>query len=327
MRLGFIKTTVVAVSAAFLGLSCAVAADPAEPFEQWLESVRLDARKIGISDTTLDAAFAGIAPIPRVIELDRKQPEFTLTLEKYLNIAVTSRLDRGREVFAENAAILEEIGRKYGVQPRFIVALWGIETRFGKFTGGFPVVHSLATLAHDGRRSTYFRGELMNALRILDQGHIKASDMKGSWAGAMGQCQFMPSSFLNFAVDYDGDGHKDIWTTLPDVLASAANYLARSGWRDDLTWGRPVRLPANFDRSLASLDTKKSLPDWQRLGVRKIDGTDLPTRDIPASVVIPETDGTDAFIVYENYRTILKWNRSNFFAVAVGTLADRLQRH
>ncbi|MEE8394255.1 MAG: lytic murein transglycosylase [Rhodospirillales bacterium] len=294
------------------------------PFQEWLEGVRKEAAALGIGASTLDSALAGITPIPRVVELDRKQPEFTLTFRQYQDRVVPkSRVDMGRRKLNENRALLEEIGRKFGVQPRFIVAFWGIETDFGRITGGFPVIKALSTLAYDGRRSKYFRGELMNALKILDGGHISVSKMIGSWAGAMGQCQFMPSSFLSFAVDYDGDGRKDIWNNLADVFASAANYLARSGWRDDQTWGRPVLLTRELDKKLIGLKVKKRLSEWQSLGVRRIDGADLPKRDLLASVVLAE-DGGPPFVVYNNYHTILKWNRSTFFAVAIGSLADRI---
>jgi membrane-bound lytic murein transglycosylase B len=295
-----------------------------QDFGTWLGGVREEALGEGISAATLDAAFEGVEPIPRVIELDRRQPEFTLTFREYIDRVVPrARIEKGRARLRENRAILEEVGRKFGVQPRFIVALWGIETDFGRVTGGFPVVASLATLAYDGRRSSYFRKELMNALRILEEGHISPKQMTGSWAGAMGQSQFMPSSFVRFAVDHDGDGRRDIWTTRPDVFASAANYLSKSGWRDDITWGREVRLPAGFDLSLTGLKVRKRIGDWQALGVRRADGGDLPGRDLSASIVLPEKgESRPAYMIYENFRTILKWNRSNYFAIAVGTLAD-----
>lgn len=297
-----------------------------QPFEQWLADLRQEALTKGVRAATLDSALNGIAPIPRVVELDRKQPEFSLTFQQYMDRVVpVARVEKGRRLLAENRALLDRIGKQYGVDPHVLVAFWGIETDFGRVSGGFQVVPALATLAYDGRRSTYFRGELMNALKIIDQGHIKAADMMGSWAGAMGQCQFMPSSFLNFAVDQDGDGRKDIWTTKADVFASAANYMARSGWKDDLTWGRPVRLPKGFDPALADLKVHKPLGDWQHLGVRRIDGGNLPPRDLKASVVFAEGPGSPAFLVYDNFEAILKWNRSIFFAVAVGSLADRLK--
>lgn len=297
-----------------------------QPFEQWLGDLRKEALAKGVRAATLDSALNGIVPIPRVVELDRKQPEFSLTFQQYMERVVpAARVEKGRRLLAENRALLDRIGKQYGIDPRVLVAFWGIETDFGRVSGGFRVVPALATLAYDGRRSTYFRGELMNALKIIDQGHIKAADMMGSWAGAMGQCQFMPSSFLNFAVDQDGDGRKDIWTTKADVFASAANYMVRSGWKDDLTWGRPVRLPKGFDPALADLKVHKPLGEWQHLGVRRIDGGDLPPRDLKASVVLAEGPGSPAFLVYDNFEAILKWNRSIFFAVAVGSLADRLK--
>ena len=220
--------------------------------------------------------------------------------------------------------MLNRIGAQYGVQPRFIVALWGIETDFGRNTGGFGVITALATLAHDGRRSEYFRGELLNALKIIDAGHIAAGDMKGSWAGAMGQSQFMPSSFLSYAVDQNGDGRRDIWTTQEDVFASIANYLASVGWKDDQTWGRAVRLPQSFNQSLVGLETVKPIGAWQSIGVRRPNGTDLPTRQLSASIIQPDGAGTRAYMVYDNFRTTLKWNRSTYFALAVGRLSDSM---
>ena len=296
----------------------------AEDFQIWLGKLRVEAEGKGISQSVLDEALAGIQPIPRVIELDRRQPEFTLTFTQYRDRVVPqSRIKKGRVKYQENRDLLEEIGGKIGVQPRFIVALWGIETDFGRVTGGFKVIPALATLAHDGRRSAFFRKELLNALQILHEGHIAPKEMMGSWAGAMGQSQFMPSSFLAHAVDYDGDGRRDIWTTRPDVFASAANYLAKSGWRADQTWGREVKLPPGFDFALADLKVRKPIGGWQALGVRQPDGGDLPTRQLSASIVLPEKGKmSPAYLVYSNYRTTLRWNRSTYFALAVGLLSD-----
>lgn len=295
----------------------------AQSFEAWLGDLRAEAEAAGIGESTLDAALDGLSPIPRVIELDRKQPEFTQTFDEYMARRVTPELvEEGRRVFREQRALLTEIGGKYRVQPRFIVALWGVETRYGKSTGGFPVIAALATLAYDSRRSAYFRGELLAALKIVDQGHIEPANMIGSWAGAMGQNQFMPSSFLRFAVDFDGDRRRDIWTTLADVFASTAKYLSRSGWRGDQTWGREVRLPDGFDPALTGLGVVKRLSGWQRIGVRRADGGDLPGRDLRASIVLPGGADGPAYVVHSNYRAILKWNRSDYFAVSVGYLAD-----
>ena len=294
-------------------------------FLEWLEGLRADALANGISQETLDRSLVDVAPIPRIIELDRRQPESTVTFADYqTRIVNATRIKIGRERLAKHRVLLDEIGGQFGVQPRFIVALWGIETNFGRFTGGFPVIDALATLAYGGRRSKYFRGELLKALQIVEEGHIDPAEMKGSWAGAMGQAQFMPSSFLNFAHDHNGDGAKDIWNTQGDVFASAANYLKGVGWNDDITWGRKVSLPDGFDGALVSLDVVKPIGDWQELGVRRADGRDLPTREIPASILRPGGEGGQAFIIYDNYRAILRWNRSHYFAMAVGQLSDRI---
>lgn len=311
--------------AAILGLTALTAPAAAQQleFSAWLAELHAEAAGQGISEKTLDSALNGIEPIPRVRELDRKQPETTQTFAEYIERRVTQALaDEGKRAMREYRPLLEAIGKKYGVQPRFIVAFWGVETRYGKYGGKFPVIASLVTLAYDARRSDYFRRETINALRIVDQGHVSAAEMTGSWAGAMGQNQFMPSSFLNFAVDYDGDGRRDIWRTPADVFASTANYLARSGWRGDQTWGRAVRVPAGFDQNLVGSKVIKRLSEWQAHGVRRADGGDLPSRDLKASVIQPGGMDGPSFIVYENYRTTLKWNRSDYFAVSVGQLAD-----
>lgn len=316
-----------AVLLAGLCIAGPAAATQSQPFDQWLVGVRAEAKARGVSDRILDAAFAGVQPIPRIIELDRNQPEFRLKFDEYLGKVVTEgRIATGRRLLEQHGKLLDEVAAKYGVQKRFIVALWGIESDFGRITGGFPVVAALATLAYDGRRSAFFRKELMLALDILQQGHIAPSEMKGSWAGAMGQSQFMPSSFHRFAVDGNGDGHKDIWGSLPDVFASIARYLSRSGWQDDITWGREVDLPKGFDSKLIGLETKKPLSAWQALGVRKAGGGDLPGRDLKAGIVevTLRSGGSRYFAAYENFEVILKWNRSTYFAIAVGTLADAL---
>ena len=294
-------------------------------FPTWLKGLRQEARQAGIRDATLDRALAGVQPIPRVIELDRKQPERTMTFAQYMERVVTqTRIAEAKRKYAENKALLEEVGQRYGVEPRFIVALWGIETNFGQNMGSFPVVASLATLAYDGRRSAFFRKELLNALKIIDQGHVAPESMMGSWAGAMGQSQFMPSSFLSYAVDYNGDGRRDIWATREDVFASIANYLARAGWRRDAGWGAEVRLPASFDAAVAGLETRRPVDDWRRLGVAAANGTKLPASG-DASLVLPGGSDGPALLVFDNFRTILKWNNSQYFASAVGYLADSVE--
>ena len=296
-------------------------------FPGFLAGVRQDALAAGIKPATLDRALAGLQPIPRVLELDRKQPERVFTFAEYMERLVPpQRIEAARARLAENRALLDEIGAKYRVQPRFIVALWGVESDFGRGMGGFPVIGALATLAYDGRRSAFFRKELLNALKILDHGDIGPEAMIGSWAGAMGQSQFMPSSYLSYAVGWRGDGRRDIWNRKEDVFASIANYLARVGWHGDQNWGREVRLPPGFDRSLAGVDTIKPLAEWQRLGVRRADGGDLPMAESAAALVLPGGEDGPALLAYSNFRAILKWNNSLFFASAVGRLADGMEQ-
>ena len=296
-----------------------------EDFTVWLETFRVEARSAGISLETLNTALAGVrGPLPYVIDLDRNQPEGTQSLEGYLATRVNeTRITNGRRTMSRYPTWLGRAEQKYGVQRRFLVALWGIETNYGRHSGNVPVIQSLVTLAHDGRRSSYFRKELLDALHILDAGHIRLKRMNGSWAGAMGQCQFMPSSFRRYAVDADGDGRINIWDSVPDVLASAANYLKQVGWQDDQTWGRPVTLPEKFDFTLVGLETRLPLSRWQSLGVRRINGSALPRRNLVASVITPDGPGGQAYLVYDNFRALRAWNKSNAFAIAVGTLSDR----
>lgn len=325
LRIDFLLVLLV-VAFVLSPVPVSLSAENEPDFHAWLSELRREALAKGISGSTLDEALRGIEPIPRVIKLDRNQPEFKLKLEQYLTRVVPeSRVAEGRRRLAENQTILARIYGRFGVQPRFLVSLWGIETDFGRLAGDFLVIGATATLAYDGRRGRFFRNELLNALRIVDQGHISPSKMKGSWAGATGQFQFMPSSFQRFAVDYEQDGRIDIWNNLQDAFASAANYLAQSGWVKDQIWGREVRLPKRFNRALVGLKIRKHLSEWQALGVRRLSGQDLPKRpDLRASVVTPEGPRGRVFVVYDNYRAILNWNRSDFFAIAVGTLADRM---
>lgn len=305
----------------------ALEAPPNPDFQAWLEELRVEAMGKGIRQATLDAAFAKVRQIPRVIELDRNQPEFKLTYRQYMERVVPqSRIDKGRKMLAENRKLLDPIASQYGVPAQYLVAFWGVETDFGRVTGGFPVIPALATLAHDGRRSSFFRRELMNALQIIDEGHVTPERMIGSWAGAMGQCQFMPSSFVSYAVDADGDGRKDLWNSKADVFASAANYLRQSGWKAQESWGRAVTLPKTFDRRLGGSE-RRSFRTWAALGITDAHGKPLPRTDETAALVLPDPDAnTPAFLVVDNYFTILKWNRSTFYALAVGQLADALAK-
>ena len=297
------------------------------PFEVWVEQLRQDARSAGIGEVTLDTALAGLAPISRVIELDRRQPEGRFTFEQYnQRVLSESRVERGRQLYREHRPLLDRVASDYGVQPRFIVALWGIESSYGSYDGDFPVIGALATLAYDGRRASFFRGELLKALQIVERGDIAVDRMTGSWAGAMGQCQFMPSSYHAYAVDYDRDGHRDIWTSLPDIFASIANYLAKAGWNDRYTWGRRVSPPAGLNGDLVGLERAKSLPEWQALGVRRANGADLPLVALDASLLRTDEGQGPSYLVYQNFRVLMAWNRSTYFALTVGELADLIER-
>jgi membrane-bound lytic murein transglycosylase B len=292
-------------------------------FHAFIEGMRADARRHGITAATLDRAFADVAYVPHVIELDRRQPETTLTFQNYINLVVTpTRREEGRQQLVENRALLDSISRKYGVAPRFIVALWGIESNFGQRMGNFSEIDALATLAYDGRRSAFFRKELLNALTIIQRMHIDPQKMTGSWAGAMGQSQFMPSSFLNFAVSWRGDAPPDIWTNKADVFASIANYLAHVGWRRDEGWGVAVTPPTGLNPSLVGLDERRPLAQWAALGLVRTNGSALRDAPISASLIEPGGESGPALLVFDNFRAILRWNNSSYFATAVGYLAD-----
>jgi len=306
-------------------------AEPQQDFENWLSGFKADALEKGITQTTLDTALADLQPIDRVIELDRRQPEFTMTFPQYLSHVVNpGRIKTGRQHLARQKKLLAEVSKQYGVPAAVVVAMWAIESDFGRLTGGFQVVPALATLAYDGRRSQYFRGELLNALRMVDGG-VPAARMRGSWAGAMGQCQFMPSTYLKFAKSWDGKDRPDIWSNEADVFSSAANYLSQIGWNSKQSWGTAVKLPKHgMATALFGLEHKRSLREWNKLGLRRVNGKPLPGGDLQASLIRAETGkGNDIgqgqpYLVFDNFRVFMKWNRSVFFALAAGTLADRL---
>lgn len=309
-------------------------------FEQYVVELKAEALTHGFTQSLIDNSFAKVKFHKRAVAADRKQPEKIETLDTYLPKRIPNwKVKKARALFKQHQEILSEIGNKYGVQPRFIVALWGLETNFGKFTGGYNVVSALSTLAYEGRREAFFKKQLWAALTILKQGHIDSADMKGSWAGAMGQNQFMPTSFLAYAVDGDGDGKKDIWQNQVDIFASMANYLQKEGWNDELTWGRQVKLPPNFDISLAIpkntgsrknwlkawSKTEKTLAQWQALGIRRADGTNLPNVAIKAALVFPDDESGRAYLAYDNYKSLMHWNLSYYFVSSVGHLSDRIK--
>ena len=300
------------------------ARESALDFATWLEGLRAEARDRGISEATL-LTLDAIQPLERVLELDNSQPEFVQTFTRYLDLRITPRqISQGQALLRQYGVLLEEVQRRYGVQPHYLVAFWAIESNYGKATGGFSVLEALATLAYDPRRAVFFREQLLVALQIIDDGHIPAERMSGSWAGAMGQLQFMPNIFYQYGVDGDADGRVDIWNSLPDIFHSAANFLSKSGWRGDERWGREVMLPDGFDYSLTGTATRMALERWQSLGLTLVNGDPLPVvAGMEASVILPAGAQGPAFLGYQNFRATMTYNPSTFYALTVGHLADR----
>ncbi|WP_394210495.1 lytic transglycosylase domain-containing protein [Enterovibrio calviensis] len=323
MRKGLIGILIGAA----LSLSAPVMAEKPS-FDNYVTGLKEEGATKGIDSLLLEQAFDGIRYRERAVKADRNQPEKRLTLDEYIPRAVPDwKVKKARRLYDEHYTDLQRIGEEYGVQPRFLVALWGVESNFGALTGNYNVVEALTTLAYDGRREAFFRKEVFAALTILQEGHIAPSNMKGSWAGAMGQCQFMPSSFVAFAADGNNDGKKDIWTSKPDVFASSANYLKNAGWDSEYTWGRQVKVPEGIERELSGLgqDKAKTLAEWEGLGIRRMNNTSLPDVDINAWLIQPDDEYGRSYLVYGNYQSLMKWNRSHYFAIAVSHLADRIK--
>jgi membrane-bound lytic murein transglycosylase B len=294
-------------------------------FAQCLITFRTAAIDAGVSESTTNRVLSQVSLSERVLELDRRQPEFTQTFADYFNRRVTAaRVDRGRELLASHRALLSDIQRRTGVPPQYLVAFWGLETNFGSYLGKMAIPDSLATLACDRRRSRYFTGELVSALRIIDSGDVALADMNGSWAGAMGHVQFMPSAYLRYAVDFDGDGRRDLFSSTEDALASAGNFLKALGWQPGLRWGREVQLPETFDYTLTRGAVKQPLGEWRRLGVTDAFGHPLSTVPVEAALRLPAGHRGPAFLTYANFDVIMGWNRSVYYALAVGHLADRI---
>ncbi|MCZ0867098.1 lytic murein transglycosylase [Dasania sp. GY-19] len=261
---------------------------------------------------------------PRVLKYDRAQPEFTQTFADYFNKRVTpQRIQKARKLFAEHKDFLQQLTRKYGVPGQYIIAFWGLETNFGSYLGKMPTLNALATLACDERRSDYFTAELMAALRVLNREKLTVEEMQGSWAGAMGHTQFMPSAYERYAIDGDGDGQINLWRSQKDALASAANFLKALGWKKEQRWGREVILPADFDYRLTGLKHSEVVSAWQQKGVTRTNGKALGNYDMPASILVPMGHTGPAFISYANFKVIMRWNNSESYALAVGHLADR----
>jgi membrane-bound lytic murein transglycosylase B len=296
-----------------------------DSFQNFLAGMRAEARRAGIAAATLERAFAAVQPNQKVLERDRHQPESTLTWAQYRALLITDqRIANGRAAYQQNRPLLGRVQDRFGVDPGVITGIWGLESSFGTGMGDFHVVEALATLAWEGRRASFFRGELLAALRILEHGDVAPARMLGSYAGAMGQPQFMPSSYLRYAVDFEGHGRRDIWTSRPDVLGSIANYLAQSGWRGGEAWGQAVTLSANSDRTATGRDSRRPVGEWVRLGVRAVDGRPLARADTAAALLLPDGPAGDAFLVYANFGAIRRYNPSDYYALVVGLLGDSL---
>lgn len=339
-----IKTLALSLSLLLMSQAALAADESASAtkpsFEQYIAKLKQEALAKGFEQTLIDSTFAGVKFHKRAVKADRNQPEKVETLDTYLPKRLPKwKIERARAMYKKHQALLTKVAAEYGVQARFIVALWGLETNFGKIMGNYNVISALSTLAYEGRREVFFKKQLWAALQILKEGHIDIANMKGSWAGAMGQNQFMPTSFVAYAVDGDGDGKKDIWGNQADVFSSMANYLKREGWNDELTWGRQVKLPDGFDTKLAIpkntggrknwlkawARTEKTLAQWQELGVRRTDGTNLPKVDVKAALVFPDDENGRAYLAYNNYKSLMHWNLSYYFVSSVGHLSDHVK--
>jgi membrane-bound lytic murein transglycosylase B len=306
------------------------------PFDAWLAELRTEALARGIRQDVVESALADIQPVEQILERDRTQAEFALDLTAYLKRRLTrATLRTAQQMHTQHRDLLQSVGKKYGVQPRVITAVWGLESNFGRFAGVRPTIPALATLAYDPRRATLFRNELFSALEIVNRGDIELERLKGSWAGALGQPQFMPSTYLKFAQDFDGDGRRDIWASLADVFASIAFYLREHGWSDNATWGREVKVPPAIRGKIADMPRRETgcraeraltkplpLKDWRKLGLKTIAGGVIPATAIDASIV---TDGSRYFLVYKNYEALLAYNCATSYAVSIGMLSDRLK--
>lgn len=297
------------------------AAPPQQTFEAWRDAFRDEALQAGVSPDLFDRAFAGVTPDPSIIAADQSQPEFNRPVWQYLDGALSDqRVRGGRRLLREHANTLDGIEARYGVDRTALVAIWGLESSFGQIQGDKSVIRSLATLAHEGRRPGFARSQLLAALDILAHGDVPPEQLRGSWAGAMGQTQFIPTTYNTHAVDFDGDGRRDIWNSPADALASAAHYLQASGWRANEPWGFEVSLPTDFDYALADPAIRKPLGEWRRLGLENIpQGRD----EAMASLLLPAGYRGPAFLLLDNFRAILRYNNSSSYALAIGLLSER----
>jgi membrane-bound lytic murein transglycosylase B len=294
-------------------------------FQDCLQTIRAEALRQDVPAGVIDAAFRGLTPDAKVIDLDSRQPEFTLTYGKYLANAITpDRIARGQQKLAQHRGLLDALEREYGVAPQYLVAFWGVETNYGGFMGDFSALRSVATLACMTKRTAFFSNETVQALRILANNHMTTQQMKGSWAGAMGNMQFMPSTFTKYAVDRDGNGRIDIWNSMPDAFASAANFLRGIGFRPGLPAAEEVFLPRNFPLDQADTTVEKPVRAWAAMGVTRSGGAALPPSDEPAAIILPAGWRGPAFILYPNFKAVMNWNRSTLYALSVAILAQQI---
>jgi len=294
---------------------------PQQSFAQWRDAFRVEALQAGVPAALFDRAFAGVTPDPSIITADRSQPEFTRPVWQYLDGALAAqRVSGGKRLLREHEATLAAIEARYGIERNTLVAIWGLESNFGKIMGDKSVIRSLATLAHEGRRPGFAKSQLLAALDILQRGDVSPAKLRGSWAGAMGQTQFIPTTYNTYAVDFDGDGRRDIWNSSADALASAAHYLQSSGWKTGQPWGFEVALPKGFDYALADSSIRKPLSEWRGMGVQ---GLPAGEQEASASLLLPAGHRGPAFLVLDNFRTILRYNNSSSYALAIGLLSER----
>ncbi len=323
------KTTIFFRSLSALALAgCLSFASVAPAFANSADFVRglwPQAEARGVSRSAFESAFSGYNYIPKVMELTKKQPEFSQTVQQYIDKRVTAgQAQKGQAMRVEWKQTLAGAQQRWGVQPEIVLAIWGMETNFGGFMGGENTIHALATLTEGGYRADFFRDELLTALRIVSDGHVSPRNMVGSWAGAMGHTQFMPSSFMRHAVDYNGDGRKDIWNSVQDALGSTANYLNHFGWRPGETWGYEVRLPVGFDFAAARQLNRAPLSQWQAMGIQRVSGKAFPRAADIGRLYMPAGAGGPAFLLLPNFDVIKRYNNSDSYALAVGHLADRI---
>ncbi|WP_025820617.1 lytic murein transglycosylase [Shewanella marina] len=296
----------------------------ADDFSQCVAQLKKQAAAEGLKPDTV-AALDQVKLIHRAVKFDRKQPEFSTPFNEYYGKRVTDwRVQKGRQLLNEYRPLLTKLTKEYGVPAQYLVAFWGLETNFGSYKGKMPVLDSLATLACDHRRSQFFTTQLMEALKLKQEFHFSADKMVGSWAGAVGHTQFMPSTYMEYAVDGDGDGVIDLWDSTPDALTSAANFLSKLGWKRDERWGREVKLPENFDFTHLGAKQKLPLKEWAKLGLTQANGWPLATPDMEAALYLPLGHAGPAFLAYANFDVIMRWNRSVFYAISVGELANQI---